>query len=72
MCLQERHNMMICNKCHNVFKFSDATIIHRKMYGINIAEKRCPECGSSFRAIELPNELDSYLYVNYDERYYNY
>lgn len=72
LCLQEKHNMMICNRCHKVFKYSDAKVIYRKMYGINISEKRCPECESTFRAVELPNELDSYLYVNHDERYYSY
>jgi DNA polymerase III alpha subunit (gram-positive type) len=61
---------MICNECHHVFAYKDAGVIHKKLYGLSIPEKRCPKCGGTFRAIELPNELDKYLYVNHDERYY--
>jgi hypothetical protein len=50
----------------------DAVTTYTKLYGKDIPEKRCPFCGGTFRLLELPRELDVYLYVNRDERYYTY
>ena len=69
---EEKHSRMVCNSCRRTFRYQDAATIKKTIYGIEIPEKRCPICGGSFRAIEIPDELDSYLYVNSDERYYSY
>ena len=68
----QRHSRMICNSCHGTFNYAEATNINTKLLGMNVVEKRCPYCGGKFRAIELPKELDGYLYVNQDDRYYSY
>ena len=61
---------MRCIKCNAIFDIKDAAITFRKYGEVQIREKKCPECGGSFRAIELPGDLDKYLY-NDDSRYYN-
>lgn len=63
---------MVCNNCEHIFNIKDALIKNTKYYGINIPEKRCPRCGGTFRIIDIPKELDHYLYVNDDNRYYEY
>ena len=63
---------MICNKCRHTFDYSEATIKHINFHGINIPEKRCPQCGGTFRAIEVSEYLDKYLFVDKDDRYYDY
>ena len=67
-----KHSRMICNDCHGLFDYDTATVVHTKLFGIDITEKRCPYCQGKFRAVELPRELDSYLFVNQDDRYYSY
>lgn len=69
---EEKRNRMICGSCRHTFDYRDAATVYRKLYGKEIPEKRCPLCGGIFRVIELPNDLDNYLYVNDDERYYTY
>lgn len=68
----EKRNRMMCNKCRFVFDYADAAVKHINFHGIQIPEKRCPECGGTFRSIEVPEELDRYLFVDKDKRYYNY
>lgn len=63
---------MFCNKCKHTFDFEESTVVYKKLYGISVPERKCPICGGQFRAVELPNDLDYYLYVNKDERYYSY
>ena len=63
---------MICNNCRSIFNIDEAAIVDRNYAGIILHEKKCPECGGSFRAIELPSDLDSYLFVDNDKRYYSY
>lgn len=72
MSTQEKLSRMICNKCSHVFNIRDAAVNHRKYCGIEIPEKVCPECGGSFRIIDIPKELDKYLHVNEDDKYYTY
>ena len=72
MSTAQKLSRVICDKCSHVFNIGEAGIKHNKYYGIDIAEKVCPECGGTFRIIDLPRELDQYLYVNEDERYYIY
>lgn len=67
---KSRRNRMVCNSCKNVFNLDDATIVYKSLYGIKIREKVCPQCGGTFRAVEIPEELDRYLYVDRDDRYY--
>lgn len=69
---EQRSRMMQCNKCKTIFDIGSATITYRKFSGVNIREKVCPECGGAFHAIELPGDLDKYLYPDKDERYYQY
>lgn len=69
---REKHNKMVCNRCGLRFDISDAAITYRDFAGIKMREKKCPECGGSFRAIELPEELDIYLFSDRDKRYYSY
>lgn len=68
----EEKNKMICDKCGHLFDLSEAAIVYRKYSGVNIREQKCPECGGSFKALRLSEELDSYLYINDDYRYYTY
>ena len=63
---------MICNRCHRSFNIKDAAVKSKKMYNVDIKEKVCPECGGSFRSIQPPGDLDKYLYINDDKRYYEY
>jgi hypothetical protein len=53
-----------------VFDIGEAAVIYRDYCGVKIREKRCPLCGGTFRAIELPYELEKYLHVNVDDRYF--
>lgn len=69
---ENRHNRMECVSCKYIFDIKDAQIKIRNYAGISISEKRCPRCGGRFQAIELPSDLDRYLYVNYDNKYYEY
>ena len=68
----EKHNRMLCSSCKSTFDYKDATVIYKKLLGIEIPERVCPICGGTFRAIEVPGDLDQYLYVNTDNRYYTY
>jgi hypothetical protein len=63
---------MICNKCGHVFNIGEAAIKTNSYFGIDIPEKVCPQCGGGFRLIEIPKELDQYLFINDDDRYYTY
>jgi len=63
---------MRCNRCGNIFDISEAAVVYRKYGSAEIKEKRCPNCNGTFKHIQLPSELDTYLYVNNDERYYSY
>ncbi len=65
-------NMMQCNRCGHIFSINDAAICYRSYGGAQIREKKCPICNSSFSAFELSQDLDKYLFVNNDERYYIY
>lgn len=72
MISEQRRNRMVCNKCNHRFDIHDAVIEYKEFAGVKYREKRCPLCGGTFRAVELPDELDVYLYVDRDERYYSY
>ena len=63
---------MCCNDCHYTFDISEAAVVYKNLYGISVPEKKCPICGGSFRALELPDELDKYLFCDRDKRYYVY
>ena len=69
---ETQRNRMICKRCGEVFDIKNAAIKYRKLYNVQIPEKKCPTCGGNFQAVELPEDLDKYLYVNGDDRYYNY
>lgn len=69
---EEKRNRVICNSCKKVFDIHEAVTKQIKLYNINVPEKRCPYCSSTFRMVEVPGDLDLFLYVNYDDRYYNY
>ena len=68
----KKDELMICNRCRHTFHIRDATIRYREYGGVNIMEKQCPKCGGSFRSIQPPGDLDKYLYINDDDRYYKY
>ena len=72
MSTSEKLSRMLCNDCSARFDIADAAITYRNYGNVNIMEKRCPQCGGTFRIIELPREFDKYLYVNEDDRYYTY
>ena len=63
---------MICNRCNHTFNLKDAAVIYKNLCGIDIQENVCPKCKGDFRNIEIPHELDKYLFVDNDERYYSY
>lgn len=63
---------MGCNRCKNTFDISEASVVYKKYGGVQIREKVCPVCGGQFRALEPPEDLDKYLFVDSDKRYYNY
>jgi uncharacterized Zn finger protein len=67
-----KEEVMICNSCSHIFNIKDAVIRYRKYGGVNMQEKKCPQCGGSFRSIQPPGDLEKYLFVNNDERYYKY
>ena len=69
---QEKRNRLICSRCKSTFDMADAIKVKRKLLGIMITEKVCPICGGTFRTVEIPGDLDQYLYVNDDDRYYAY
>lgn len=68
----QKRNRMVCSSCYHTFNLEEATVVNKKLFGIDVPEKRCPLCGGVFRAVEIPNDLDIYLFVNKDERYYSY
>lgn len=72
MSSEEKRKRMCCNRCRHTFDFEEATVEYRYIYGIKIPEKKCPLCGGTFRSLEVPSDLNLYLYVNDDERYYTY
>lgn len=72
MLREEQRNRMICDKCRNVFNIKDAAVKYRTYGGVSIREKRCPECGGTFHAIDLPDDLDKFLFVNNNQNYYIY
>lgn len=69
---EERRNRVICNRCRSTFDIADTVKIKKKLYSIEINERVCPICGGTFRAIEVPGDLDQFLYVNDDDRFYCY
>lgn len=69
---EERRNRVICNRCKSTFDIIDAVKVNKKLFGIDVSEKVCPICGGTFRAIEIPGDLDLYLHVDSDSRYYTY
>lgn len=65
-----RYTRMECNDCHRTFDISEA-----KEHKLKISKtiiQICPHCGGSIKLNALPTELDKYLFVNNDERYYIY
>lgn len=62
----------LCLSCENIFSIEDAAKAKRKLYNIEIEEKRCPECNGDFKILYVPRSLDKYLDINRDPRYYNY
>ena len=68
----QKQNRVQCCDCHHVFDYKDAVVVYKKIYSIDIPEKKCPLCGGTFRLLEIPSELDKLLYVDRDERYYSY
>jgi len=69
---EEKLNRMICNGCNNIFDIKDAMVKYRKYGGVQLREKRCPKCGGTFKAINLPDDLDKYLFINDNDNYYSY
>lgn len=67
-----KDELMICNRCRHVFNIAEAAEQDKSYYGIVVKEKRCPECGGTFRSIQPPGDLEKYLFVNDDDRYYRY
>ena len=65
-------NGCICKNCELLFDRADAALVTRKIYGIDIEERKCPSCGWDFRMISIPKYLDTYLDINKDPRYYTY
>ena len=63
---------MICTRCKNTFQIQEATTVYRNYGGVKIPEKKCPVCGGTFRAVEIPEDLDRFLFNDRDERYYSY
>lgn len=43
---KEKGMSCICGKCKKKFKYADAVVKERLLYGIKIEEKECPYCGS--------------------------
>lgn len=72
MSTQAKLSRMVCNSCGHIFNIQEATIKNTNYYGVNIPVKVCPKCGGTFRMIDIPKELDQYLYVDNDDRYYTY
>lgn len=69
---EEKLNRMICNSCNNIFDIKDAMVKYRNYGGVQLREKRCPKCGGTFKAINLPDDLDKYLFINDNDNYYSY
>lgn len=69
---KDRERLMVCNRCHHTFNIGDAAVKYKEYCGINIIDKVCPECGGTFRSVQPPGDLEKYLYVNDDTRYYEY
>ena len=61
---------MRCTSCESVFNIGEATVTYRSYGNVKYPEKKCPLCGGDFRAVELPFELERFLHINNDERYY--
>lgn len=41
-----KKSLSTCSNCGYVFDFKDATIVPRKLYGVDVNEPRCPACNS--------------------------
>lgn len=72
MSTSQQLSRMVCKDCGHVFDIGEAAIKKTSYFGIDIPEKVCPQCGGGFRLMEIPKELDQYLFVNDDERFYTY
>ena len=72
MSTSEKLSRVSCCSCNHHFDIKDAAVRYRKYGNVEIREKVCPQCGGTFRSIELPREFDKYLYINEDDRYYTY
>ena len=65
-----KYTRMECIDCHRTFDVSEAKEIKLKIS--KTAMQVCPHCGGLIKLNSLPSELDVYLHVNDDERYYMY
>ena len=61
-----------CLSCDSTFNIRDAAKTKRKIYELDIEEKKCPYCYGDFKMLNLPYFLDKYLDVNTDPKYYIY
>lgn len=69
---KEQMDQCVCCKCHSVFSQYETVTVERRIYGINVKEKRCPYCEGVYKKIEVPKILDKFLFINTDDRYYAY
>ena len=65
-----RFTRMECTDCHRTFDISEAKEIKLKISKTTM--QVCPHCGGSIKLNYIPSDLDIYLRVNDDERYYMY
>lgn len=59
-----------CMDCHRTFDRSEVKKIELRISKNSM--EVCPYCKGQVRLNMIPEELDRYLYVNDDERYYIY
>ena len=62
---EQRARLCECVRNGHRFDISEAI-------GKCIVDKKCPECGSRIRFVQVPSYLDKYLYINSDTRYFEY
>jgi len=60
---QWKQQRMFCCEGH-VFDFKESVG--------NVTNKRCPICGNKAKLVDIPISLDRYLYINADQKYYDY
>ena len=71
LCWVEQASKYSCIKCRQIIHRDDIYYEKKNLFNINVWEKVCPHCKGKLTFVDIPEELDRFLYVNEDKKYYN-